>query len=50
MGRDYRHFVLIKWLFLVSVAANVFVSDLGYVLGDECVLDVVSRWLVGQGC
>ena len=48
VGRDYRVFVLIKYGYLLAVAGNVFLSDLGYALGAEW--GVVPRWLVGQGC
>ena len=38
VGRDYRSFVLIVYLFLIVVARNVFLSDCNHALRVECVL------------
>ena len=49
MGRDCRSSVLIKCLFLIDVAGNVFLSDVGYALGPECVLGSGAEVVRGAG-
>ena len=49
VGRDYRSSVVTKGLFLIAIAENVFLSDMGYALGADCVLGSGAEVARGTG-